>query len=311
MSESSYSVPIGPAAIKAARHWIASDPTYSSSLGTIEQFRLVLDANVILADIYWLEHNRKDPDAQTRLQQLIASATVLPTAPVELRAEIASRLDEFAERYNEPVARYEEHWRWYENRIDFQEVTPQEGLEPEARDPDDLPYLYVCLGSEDIPAVYTKDADLSAMGAPVVGEDVIIAMLEYARATGAQYTLMIGTGMVGTVLTQAGIASAKKLIEAFRNLPPFIQGVIGIAVAWSALNPDIRERVVAKLKEYETPAKKGFHFLGRFLVRWASLVSHEMKRSEEAQKQLRRADLLKGDDEAMKVNQTNKSPSTR
>jgi hypothetical protein len=239
MTDASHAVPIGPAAIKAARDWIASDPTYRASFGGIKQFRLILDANVILGDIDWLVHHRDDAEVKTRLQQLIASETILATAPLRFEDEIEAGLVAFSRRYGEPLSTYRQHWQWYDSRIDFRKIGEVEPRSTEVRDPDDLPYVCLCLASDGIPAIYTRDADIAAMGVPAVEDDVVLSMLDYARATGARFTLMATAGMFSTLVAKAGISGGKKLIELVKSLPPFIQGVAGITLAWSLNRPGI------------------------------------------------------------------------
>lgn len=279
-------VPINPSTIKAARRLIASDLAYENSSGELEQFRLVFDANVVLGDIYWLVHNREDPDAKTRLQQLILSETVLPTAPTELRSEIEEHLKEFAERYQTSLATYKEHWEWFEDRIEFRDVNQGTIAEDEAIDPDDLPYFYLSVESNDVAAVYSKDSDLSAMGAPVVGEDVIPAMLEYARATGAQYSLLLTPGIFATVCAKAGISGGRKLVKAFGKLPPVVQGGVALVAVWALINPNIRKKVASKLRQLQVPAKHTFEVVGQLMLRWAQLVSKEKQRANDAHEKL-------------------------
>lgn len=296
MTDASHTVPIGPAAIKAARDWIASDPTFRASLGEIEQFRLILDANVILGDIYWLVHHRDDAEVKSYLQQLIASETILATAPVRLEDEIEAGLVAFSKRYGKPLSAYREHWQWYHSRIDFREIGEVESMATEVRDPDDLPYVCLCLSSDDIPAIYTRDADIAAMGAPTVEDDVVLSILDYARATGARFTLMATAGMFGTLVAKAGIGSGKKLIELFKSLPPFIQGVAGIALVWSLLNPDVRERLFARLNKLREPALSALYFAGELTGHWANLLGHHTTQLKEAQQELEDANLLHADD---------------
>src|SRR5206468_12856706 len=156
------------------------------------QVRIVLDASVILAELYWLAGTRNNPVARTALQEAIASGTVLAFAPLRLEREVREHLPRIAEQCHVTPDRLEQLWVEYKAAIRFHE--PKEESPSEAasvRDPDDLPYVYLC-AQVGAAAVYSKDTDFAAMGAPLVTSDIILSLRDYARAATLEVSIKLG-----------------------------------------------------------------------------------------------------------------------
>jgi predicted nucleic acid-binding protein len=199
--------------------------------------RIVIDANVVLSDLHWLA-KRDKPEARTRLQEVLAAGTVVAFAPHQLEAEVRRHMPRVARKAKVPVERLEEEWATYRTAIRFR--TPAEGERPAwVQDPDDLPYLYLRteIGAQ---AIYTFDPDLKAMGAPVIGADIMVALRDYSREASLEITIRVG-GMVVVVTGVATVRAIWELLQQFiaaiAHLPRGAKLVIAGAVLGMLVHP--------------------------------------------------------------------------
>jgi predicted nucleic acid-binding protein len=213
---------------------------FLSPLFRMYRVSLVIDANVVLADLRWLA-KRKNPRARTNLQEVLAAGTVVAYAPPQLETEIRRHMPRVASEAKLNVEQLEAEWEIYRKTILFR--TPAEGARPErVQDPDDLPYLYLRM-QLDAEAIYTDDTDLEPMGAPVIGKDIVVALRDYSRAASVEMSIKMG----GTVVFVAGTGAMgviwkllKQLGESFSRLPRGFQLVLAGAVLVMLAHPQGR-----------------------------------------------------------------------
>lgn len=225
-----------PDALNGFRDFVAAFPALSS-LAQLYRVRFVLDANVVLADLLWIGR-RKKPEARSNLQEVLAAGTVVAYAPPQLELEVLRHLPRIAREANVPVEVLQTEWLAYRTRIRFRAVA--EGERPaHVQDPDDLPYLYLRaeIGAE---AIYSKDTDVVAMDAPVVGAEIILALRDYSRAASVDVSIKMG----GTIAVVASGAVLVKLWEGVRrffsavgNLPPWVKWMLAGVVAAAVIHP--------------------------------------------------------------------------
>jgi hypothetical protein len=134
----------------------------------------------------------------------------------------------------------------FRNTIRFRE--PLEGKRPDwVQDPDDLPYLYLCaeLGAE---AIYTRDTDLEAMDAPVIGADVVVFLRDYSRAASIEVTIKAGgfiVSIAGAELIKQGWRLLLQMSNAISKLPRGIQLATAALVLAMIVHPKTRNALRA------------------------------------------------------------------
>jgi predicted nucleic acid-binding protein len=240
--------------LNSFRDMVASFPMLST-IAQLHRVRFVVDANVVLSDLRWLAR-RKNPEARTILQEVLAGGTVIAFAPPQLDAEVTRHLPRIAKKAKVAVEVLEAEWLAY--RAQFRFRAPAEGERPaHVQDPDDLPYLYLRaeIGAE---AIYTNDSDLVAMGAPVVGAEIVIALRDYTRASSIDVSIKMG----GTVVAVASGAvlmkiweGVKTLFAAVGQLPAWMKWLLaGVAVA-AVLHP--RSRALLQQAAQWVPDRTG------------------------------------------------------
>ncbi len=225
--------------LNSFRDMVASFPMLST-IAQLHRVRFVVDANVVLSDLRWLAR-RKNPEARTILQEVLAAGTVIAFAPPQLDDEVTRHLPRIAQSAKVAVEVLEAEWVAY--RAQFRFRSPAEGERPaHVQDPDDLPYLYLRaeIGAE---AIYTNDSDLVAMGAPVVGTEIVIALRDYTRASSVDVSIRMGGTLVavasGAVLMKIW-EGVKTLFAAVGQLPAWARWLLaGVAVA-AVLHPRSR-----------------------------------------------------------------------
>jgi predicted nucleic acid-binding protein len=227
-------------------------PGLAMVLGVPNQLHLVIDANVVIAEVRWMVKKRSKQNARTALQEVIASGTVIAYAPPVLRFEVEKRLRTIAESDGLPLEQFLEAWASYEPLLCFVEPPSlrDAARQAAARDPNDAPYFELQVGIDAV-AVYTDDPDLRAMGAPVVNRPALKAARDFARAASISFTFRIS----GTIVLAAGIAflhfalvTLRGGLRAARRLPDWVQALLVVAVCILVVNPRSRAWMLDRLR---------------------------------------------------------------
>lgn len=233
-------------------------PGLARVLGLPNQLRLVIDANIVIAEVRWMVKKRKQPDSRSALQEVIASGTVVAYAPPLLRVEVEKRLRTIATSDGLPLEQLMHAWASYEPLLRFVEppALPDVARQAATRDPNDAPYLELQVGI-DAAAVYTDDPDLRGMGAPVVDRPALKAARSYARAASISFTLRVS----GIVVLTAGIAALQSIsmvlrggLRAARRLPDWVQILLVATLTLLLLDPRSRAWLRDRLRAVRSNA---------------------------------------------------------
>lgn len=220
-------------------------PALCRAFGVPNQVRLVIDANIVIADLRWLAVKRTSPAARTVLEEVIASGTVVAYVPGFLHEEVEKHLPRIADEAGVPVARLVELWTAYRailRSVDMPSSRSARGRAP-ARDPKDLPYIELQVAVAAA-AVYTNDTDITAMQAPVVGPSVLTAARGYARSASISFTIRFGGVLVvsASLLALTAVAwLATALATRIRELPEWVQVFLLGATVAALARPATRE----------------------------------------------------------------------
>jgi hypothetical protein len=250
--------PAGPPPVRFAGH-VKSDQLADLArlLGRIEPFRsgttlvqatLILDANIIIAELIWLCQRRKKSDARSTLLELVECSTVKAYAPTYLATEIE---DHFAtlqtERGLSPVAA-REAWERFRPRITFVEVGGPDPSFPGVTDPKDVPY--VRLHQQISVPVVSSDDDLARMGATVIQIQLFAPLKAYSRQRAVEYQIkVVGLGAVfaAGLATRMAIEGAKAAAAAIGNLPKPVLAAAAIGALIAVIHPDSRRWILERL----------------------------------------------------------------
>lgn len=192
-----------------------SDPALRR-IAEIFQISVILDANVVIAELIWLSRTRTRSDARTHLQEVITAGTVVATAPRHLAREVESKLPEIGERENIPVDALMIAWSNYKSLIHFEDDVPiPAGLVEHIPDPKDLPYLLLQQRVKSV--IYTRDGHFASMGAATIDVHVIGRLRDYSRHAAVEWTFASGFCVVSGITLATVVAVAKLIEPAFRG----------------------------------------------------------------------------------------------
>jgi predicted nucleic acid-binding protein len=230
-------------------------PSLASIFGKIPVVHVVVDANVVLADLMILAQPRRKSGVRTILQELEASGTVCLFAPTKLREELERHLPTIARQRGFDLAQLRGLWADYEAILRYFEPDPAVLTEAErVGDPDDLPYAHLRsqLGAR---AVYSRDQDLRQMGAPVVQLEVFLSLRDYTRAASIELTIKFGLSVAvfaGVGAISAALAATRAFAKLLLRLPTGAQVAVGSGVALLLIYPKTRAHIMSAVRT--TPA---------------------------------------------------------
>ena len=273
--------------VLASWHTFLSDfPAFADALGMPNRIRLVVDANIVLGDLRWLVVKRKDPEARTTLEEVIAAGTVVVYVPPVLHRDVEKGLRDLSAEEGIPLEQLTAAWGRYRTILHTLDAPPtvSHKQRPHVRDPDDLPYIDLQVAIQ-ASAIYTDDPDLRGMNAPVVGKLVMSSARQYAREASVSFTISVGgavvcTAGIGLLIAMGHLAAA--LARRIRSLPESVQLVLlgtGLVIL---LHPAARAWFNGQLQRLAPPARQAVRTLMPRVVAAMEQATRAANRAEEA-----------------------------
>jgi hypothetical protein len=216
--------------------------------GELFQIDLILDANVVLADIRWLACKAINRTARTSLIEAIDAKTVVAHAPTFLHIEIEKNIPIIAKEENVDEALLQSAWNNYKKKINFIECGgPVEG----EIDPKDFPYVkaHVQTGFP----VLSQDDHIKRMGAKAIRITISTFARNYSRDAVVEYK--IKAGVLGIfVVSDPMIKAASKFIRSLgthlKRVPAWVWLLVISGFAFALSFEAVRALLFEKLKEY-------------------------------------------------------------
>lgn len=144
---------------------LSKSPILDGVSGLPNKWRLVVDANTILGDLYWMERKRTEPTAYPGLLEAMVSGIVEIYAPSFIEEEINEKILKFDCRYHLEESRM--IWNWAKFKESIHLCSPNEELVAkyfrEGDDRMDAPYLALAEELGGLPIV-SVDTDIQRMG---------------------------------------------------------------------------------------------------------------------------------------------------
>lgn len=223
---------------------ILNNSSVLKDIAPIEQFEIILDANIVLKDIMWMA-KRNNPLAKSDLQELLHSETIVALAPTFLKEEVEKYLPVLSKEKKIKLSLMMEEWNKYQERITFYEITVEEYEKENARDPKDLPYIKLQEATGAV--IHTKDKDIAAMGGSVIKYSIITNLRDYSRDSAIEYTLKIGgvfTAHVTDALIKMSWSLIQKIFSGINELPKWVHWTaIGLLIL-ILINKDSRNKLI-------------------------------------------------------------------
>lgn len=236
-------------ALRSIRQLLLRWPEIAEACGLLPEIHAVFDTNVIIEDVRFLTSKRRDPNARTDLQELLASGIIVGYFPAECLDQVEAKLDELSERYKIPRHALASAWQGYRSALRILPTTtiPLTAEEVSLRDPTDLPFVRL-EKLVNTQVIFSSDKDLVAAGCRVIAPVLIrFELREFARAKTLHLSVVVG----GTVTVSIALVGIVQFIAAIARLlaaaPRWVHVAL-IAVSLAVLaNPAWRSTVLKKL----------------------------------------------------------------
>jgi predicted nucleic acid-binding protein len=229
------------------RKFIDLHPEIQQLVGTIARYKIVLDANIAVAD---LAHKYKNPHIRrTAIEEAIQSSAMVLHAPFWLDEEmIRSAIPQFAARGAIPELELQALWIEYKKQIIWTDVpVVPESIEAIGGDPKDIPYVAL-QRTISAQAILSRDKDIDALGGNRVDLEFVLSLRSYARAASYSVGIRVG-GVVVAIVSLELLAQLMKMIgSTISELPPAIKVALVAGVVFVAAHPQSRGRVVELLR---------------------------------------------------------------
>lgn len=245
---SSGSLPIASDNLSSVREIMRAFPVLAEQLGVPESVRLVLDANVLVAEVRWIVKKRRNNNARTALQEALASGTLVGFAPTYLEEEMRRQLAALAEEEHLSYEALADAWTQYKVSLIFYDAGgPALLADSGIVDPKDLPYVraYSALGAA---AIMTADPHLRRMGALTVDAELCVKMRSYARDASIDFTLRLGGFAVGACAVAGAVGLAKigvRLISGISKLPTAVRFLVYACLIGALLHRSTRHSLLS------------------------------------------------------------------
>ncbi len=242
----------------------------------IAEFRLVVDANILISDVMWALEKRQKPEAKSSLQECIQAGTVIAFVTTTVVQEVERHLPRLtADRglsHNAWVA------EWAAYKAMLQIVTPEDYMiEPylSGRDPDDAPTLALAK-MLSASGVLTHDLDIAAMGGTAIPIEFILKTREYSRKTAITVSIRVGGLLVvmGAVEALAILISTLKQSAGwFQRLPDNAKSLALVVAICVVLHPTARRSILTWLEASSSLLASKAPELLRVLIALCKLTS--------------------------------------
>lgn len=250
-------------------------------IGSLAQFQVVVDANIIIGDLIWLVCKRKDPEAITELMECALAGTLIVNCTKEVIAEVVEYIPDIAQQHGKQLTAFLKEWRKYKKLLKLRKP-PARLIKryDSGQDPDDAPTLALAdwIGAHGI---LSKDTDIEAMGGFCLELDFTKQARDYSRKIVVSASIKWGLGQSTALAGYASVDLARgmaSIARGFSNLPNKIKVVIIATLFLIILHPKSREFLSSTLKN----AKDLSTCIAPLVVDTLLLMIDEMERNNVA-----------------------------
>lgn len=217
---------------------------------SVVQATVILDANVVIADLIWLCRRRKKSDARSTLLELLECATVNAYAPTFLAVEVENHFPLLQKEQGIDPARARQEWNRFVPRITFIDVGGPDTSYPGVTDPKDVPYVLL---QKRLPVpIVSEDAHLAKMGAGVIRIQIFAPLRSYSRQRAVEYHIKvagIGAVFAAGLATKLAVDGARAATRGIANLPKPVLAIGAVGLIAALVHPPSRKWLFARLEK--------------------------------------------------------------
>jgi predicted nucleic acid-binding protein len=246
--------------LKLLRQLLDKHASLKSTIGEIFQFRLVVDANFVIAVL--IRRVRYPEQKQTALEELVKATIFEVFAPRWLETEMISTIPKVAERRKLSEEALWEQWQMYQRLLKWDDTysLPPKKVEL-AVDPKDVPYVMLEKALE-ADGILSRDKDISEMGGNALTMNFVLSARNYARATVVTVGIRVFGTMVGAIGLQVLVEMLRGVGKGVGKLPNGLKLAILIGLVVVIAHPGARKWVAERLRVLVTaidPLLSGVH----------------------------------------------------
>lgn len=256
-------------------------------VGTLLQFRIIVDACYINSELRWILGRRQNPESRTNLQEIIDAGTVRVYAPACIEAELEEHYPEISTDLGVSVERIHQEWLVYKKRLRL--YNPKRTLPGDVSisDVDDVDYgiAFFELAAN---ALLTEDKGFDGSGVPTINKHLVIELRTYSRDSAYHYSFYYGTatlGMVAGPLLEEFIKFVPVLWASVKSIAKQIKIFLLVAVLFVLIHPGLRKTVFEKLQLFH---REFTEMLNYALVEFASYCDKVIEKKKTADEALLR-----------------------
>jgi predicted nucleic acid-binding protein len=198
--------------VREVKEFVKKLPELQKAFGDTIEFRLVVDTNIVLADIRWLAKNRKDGSMRTGLMEIIDAGTAMVYAPRKLVTEVNEHLPGIALEAGISLNLLRKEWLAYKSRLKIRVVDRKlTAAHSNAADPNDAEFI-VLADKIQAHGVISKDKHIKDMGGRKLSLEFVFSVRDYSRATAIELNVKY-MGVSFGILTLAMAAGLIELIK--------------------------------------------------------------------------------------------------
>lgn len=238
--------PFDTATLAQLRQWLERNPALYAQVGSIARFKVVIDANFVIADVMYRVKNPHRGGGV--LTELIRSTVVEAHAPRWLETEIQKHLPLLAEEKGLELESLQQDWVQYRALLTWDEAEAAPPDNPiDCCDPKDLPYVRL---AERIGAfgILSEDRHIAKMGGQKLPRDFTLSTRDYTRAVTVSVTIRtLGVTLSG-VTFQALVSAVRSATRGFLALPKSVQLLLTAGLLVALVHPTSRRWLALQLQ---------------------------------------------------------------
>lgn len=230
--------------------WLLSriEPFRNST--SVVQATVILDANVVIADLIWLCGRRKKSDARSTLLELLECATVNAYAPTFLAVEVENHFPLLQEEQGIDPARARQEWNRFVPRITFIDVGGPDASYAGVTDPKDVPYVLL---QQRLPVpIVSEDPHLAKMGASVIRIQIFSPLRSYSRQRAVEYQIKVagvGALFAAGLAAKLAVDGARAATRVIANLPKPVLAIGAVGLVAALVHPPSRKWIFERLEK--------------------------------------------------------------
>jgi predicted nucleic acid-binding protein len=229
---------------------VEADAQLKKLLGTIPQFQIVVDANVLLGQIKWATQ-RKDAAAKTSLCECILAGTIVAYVTPTIVSEVDEHLFDVAIKYKLSPKVCRSEWTILKQLLRVKE--PDHAIVEKyinGQDPDDAPTLALAdmLAASGI---LSRDSDIRAMGGNCIPDEFVVQARDYSRKATISISIEMGGYYVVIGAAQALpvlLGALKRSVTWTRSLPDNLKLIALTVLIFVVVHPRTRNSIVEFLE---------------------------------------------------------------